>query len=265
MAWKGPSEGVQGGYGGQEIAEAQCAEHQQLRPGTVLSFVLPAYPLAFRPSPAVHESGTSPKALSAGPVPGKCSAACLGTAVRGNYVRMGSSETPRLRAVLFDRDGTLVVDVPYNGDPGLVRAMPGAKAVLDALRARGLAVGVLSNQSGVARGILTETEVASVNARVEEILGPFDVWEVCPHGAADGCRCRKPAPGMVHSACRRLGIQPREAALIGDIGSDVQAAEAAGARGILVPTPATLSEEITDARLVARDLAGAVDLLLEAP
>ena len=161
---------------------------------------------------------------------------------------MGSSETPQLKAVLFDRDGTLVVDVPYNGDPALVRAMPGAKGVLDSLRERGLAVGVLSNQSGVARGILTEAEVASVNARVEELLGPFDVWEVCPHGDADGCPCRKPAPGMVHSACQRLGIHPFEAALIGDIGSDVRAAEAAGARGVLVPTPDTRSEEITSSK-----------------
>jgi D-glycero-D-manno-heptose 1,7-bisphosphate phosphatase len=141
--------------------------------------------------------------------------------------------------------------------------MPGAKDVLDSLRARGLAVGVLSNQSGVARGLLTESQVAGVNARVEELLGPFDVWEVCPHGVADGCPCRKPAPGMVHSACHRLGIQPFEAVLIGDIGSDVEAAEAAGATGILVPTAATRSEEITEAKLVARDLAGAVDLLLE--
>jgi histidinol-phosphate phosphatase family protein len=140
--------------------------------------------------------------------------------------------------------------------------MPGAKGVLDSLRARGLAVGVVSNQSGVARGILTEAEVASVNARVEELLGPFDVWEVCVHGPADGCACRKPAPGMVHSACRRLGIQPAEAGLVGDIGSDVGAAEAAGARGVLVPTQVTRSEEITAAKLVARDLAGAVDLLL---
>lgn len=196
-------------------------------------------------------------------MPGKFFRPCLGTAVRGNYVRMGSSETPQLRAVLFDRDGTLVVDQPYNGDPGLVRAMPGAKAVLDAVRARGLATGVLSNQSGVARGLLTDADVANVNARIEELLGPFDVWEVCPHSAADGCSCRKPAPGMVHSACRRLGIRASETALIGDIGSDVRAAEAAGAMGILVPTPVTRPEEVSEAKLVARDLAGAVAMLLE--
>ncbi|UZX01661.1 HAD-IIIA family hydrolase [Arthrobacter sp. CDRTa11] len=176
---------------------------------------------------------------------------------------MGSSATPQLKAVLFDRDGTLVVDVPYNGDPGLVQPMPGAKDVLDSLRRQGLATGVISNQSGIARGILTAADVAGVNARVEELLGPFDVWEVCPHSEEDGCACRKPAPGMVHIACRKLGIEPSEAALIGDIGSDILAAEAAGARGILVPTAVTRPDEVSRSALVASDLAGAVDLLLE--
>lgn len=176
---------------------------------------------------------------------------------------MGSSVTSKLRAVLFDRDGTLVVDVPYNGNPDLVRPMPGAKAVLDALRAEGIATGVVSNQSGIARGLITAADVSSVNARVDELLGPFDVWEVCPHAEQDGCLCRKPAPGMVHSACRKLGIGESEAALIGDIGADVRAAEAAGATGVLVPTPVTLAQEVADARLVAQDLAGAVLLLQE--
>ena len=176
---------------------------------------------------------------------------------------MGSTETSRLRAVLFDRDGTLVVDVPYNGDPDLVRPMPGAKAVLDALRSDGIATGVVSNQSGIARGMITADDVARVNARVEELLGPFDVWEVCPHAEQDGCPCRKPAPGMVHSACRKLGVSESEAALIGDIGADVKAAEAAGATGVLVPTPVTLAGEVADAPLVAQDLAGAVRLLQE--
>jgi D-glycero-D-manno-heptose 1,7-bisphosphate phosphatase len=180
-------------------------------------------------------------------------------------VDMGSSETSKFRAVLFDRDGTLVVDVPYNGDPALVRPMPGAKAVLDGLRAEGIATGVISNQSGIARGMITEADVAGVNARVEELLGPFDVWEVCPHSEQDGCACRKPQPGMVHSACRKLGIAESEAALIGDIGADVRAAEAAGATGVLVPTPVTRAEEVAAARLVAPDLAAAVGLLQGAP
>jgi HAD superfamily hydrolase (TIGR01662 family) len=171
----------------------------------------------------------------------------------------------KLRAVLFDRDGTLVVDVPYNGDPGKVRPVAGAKAVLDGLRAHGIATGVISNQSGIARGLITADDVEKVNARVEELLGPFDVWEVCPHAEHDGCSCRKPAPGMVHSACRKLGIHESEAALIGDIGADVGAAEAAGATGVLVPTPVTRAEEVAAARLVASDLASAVSLLQELP
>lgn len=171
----------------------------------------------------------------------------------------------KLRAVLFDRDGTLVVDVPYNGDPGKVRPMAGAKEVLDGLRADGIATGVVSNQSGIARGLLSAEDVAKVNARVEELLGPFDVWEVCPHAEQDGCSCRKPAPGMVHSACRKLGIHESEAALIGDIGADVGAAEAAGSIGVLVPTPVTRAGEVAAARLVASDLSSAVRLLQERP
>jgi D-glycero-D-manno-heptose 1,7-bisphosphate phosphatase len=174
---------------------------------------------------------------------------------------MASNVSP-LKAVLFDRDGTLVVDVPYNGDPDEVRPFPGARRVLDELRSRGLATGVLSNQSGIARGILTRWQVESVNARVEDLLGPFDVWEVCPHADEDGCLCRKPAPGMIHSACSRLGFDASEVAFIGDIGSDVEAARAAGARGVLVPTPLTRNEEVAAALEVAADLEQAVALLL---
>src|SRR4051794_24515334 len=84
-------------------------------------------------------------------------------------------------AVLFDRDGTLVDDVPYNGDPVLVRPVPGAREALDRLRSAGLKLGVVTNQSAVARGICGPDDVAAVNARVEELLGPFDTWQVCPH------------------------------------------------------------------------------------
>lgn len=176
---------------------------------------------------------------------------------------MGSSAFPSLRAVLFDRDGTLVRDVPYNGDPLRVQLMPYARESLQQLRARGIATGVLSNQSGIARGILTVAEVLAVNRRVEELLGPFDVWDFCPHLPEDLCRCRKPEPGMIVKACRLLGIAPAEAAYIGDIGSDVAAAEAAGARGVLVPTPVTRAAEVDAAPEVAAHLAAAMGLLLD--
>ena len=167
-----------------------------------------------------------------------------------------------IRAVLFDRDGTLVVDVPYNGDPARVRPLPTASFALGRLRQAGIAVGVVSNQSGIARGLVTRSQVDAVNARVDELLGPFEVWEYCPHAPADHCACRKPQPGMVISACRSLGVDPGETVVIGDIGTDLAAARAAGAHGILVPTPATLVKEIADADMVAGDLADAVELVL---
>ncbi|MCC9305899.1 HAD family hydrolase [Kitasatospora sp. RB6PN24] len=165
-------------------------------------------------------------------------------------------------AVLFDRDGTLIEDVPYNGDPDLVRPMPTALTALTALRKRGVAVGVVSNQSGIARGLLSHADVEAVRQRVEDLLGPFAVWVICPHGAEDGCQCRKPAPGLVLTACRSLGVAPHRAAVIGDIGSDLAAARAAGARGVLVPTAVTRPEEVAGAAECAPDLASAVDLLL---
>jgi histidinol-phosphate phosphatase family protein len=165
-------------------------------------------------------------------------------------------------AVLLDRDGTLVVDVPYNGDPERVRPMPGARAALDRLRAAGVRLAVVSNQSGIARGIVTEDEVAAVNRRVEELLGPLGPWCVCPHGPDDGCTCRKPAPGLVLEAARRLGVAPDRCAVVGDIGADVEAARAVGARGVLVPTARTRREEVDAAPERATDLSRAVDMLL---
>ncbi|WHT15936.1 HAD-IIIA family hydrolase [Crossiella sp. CA-258035] len=164
--------------------------------------------------------------------------------------------------VLFDRDGTLVRDVPYNGDPELVTPMPGAAEALAALRARGVRTGVVTNQSGVARGLLSLAQVAAVHRRIVELLGPFDTWQVCPHGPLEGCRCRKPRPGMVLAACAELGVPPCATVVIGDIESDVRAAQAAGAHGILVPTPVTRAHEVRNAPVVAPDLTAALDLVL---
>ncbi|PWR10743.1 haloacid dehalogenase, partial [Micromonospora acroterricola] len=145
-------------------------------------------------------------------------------------------------AVLLDRDGTLVEDVPYNGDPEKVRPVPGARPALDRLRAEGLRLAVVTNQSGLARDLFTERQMHAVNARIEELLGPFDDWAICPHDETDGCACRKPAPGLVHAAARSLGTTPHRCVMVGDIGRDMTAALAAGATGILVPTPVTRPE-----------------------
>jgi HAD superfamily hydrolase (TIGR01662 family) len=164
--------------------------------------------------------------------------------------------------VLFDRDGTLVHDFPYNGDPDWVRPVDGAKDALDRLRARGVRVGVVSNQSGVARGLITAEQVAACNARLAELLGPFDTVQVCPHGPDDGCTCRKPAPGMVKAACAELDVDPARCVVIGDIGADVDAAVAAGAVGIIVPTPVTRRSEVDAAEHRAATLQQAVDDVL---
>lgn len=166
-------------------------------------------------------------------------------------------------SVLFDRDGTLVHDVPYNGDPERVSPMSGAADALDRLRAAGIPVGVISNQSGVARGSITERQVHAVNRQVDEVLGPFATWQWCPHSPDAGCACRKPAPGMIHTAAAAIGVAPGACVVLGDIGADVEAAKAAGARGMLVPTAATRTEEIDAADEVVGDLTAAVDLILK--
>jgi D-glycero-D-manno-heptose 1,7-bisphosphate phosphatase len=169
-----------------------------------------------------------------------------------------------LRAVLFDRDGTLVHDVPYNNDPELVRPLPGARELLAALRGRGVRCAVVSNQSGVARGLITPDELAAVNARVERLLGPFDAFLHCPHGPEDRCGCRKPAPGMLLEACRRLDVPPAEAVMVGDIGADMEAAAAAGIASVMVPTAVTMQLEVQAAPLVAGSLEELAALLLPA-
>ncbi|MFD8804204.1 D-glycero-alpha-D-manno-heptose-1,7-bisphosphate 7-phosphatase [Streptomyces sp. NPDC059597] len=169
---------------------------------------------------------------------------------------------PPVAAVLFDRDGTLVADVPYNGDPDRVRLLPGARRAADLLRAAGIPTAVVSNQSGVGRGLLTHADVRRVNARADELLGGLGTWLYCPHAPEADCHCRKPRPGLVLRAARALGRAPGECLVIGDIAADLAAARAAGARGILVPNAATRPEEIARAPRTAPDLLTAVLPLL---
>jgi HAD superfamily hydrolase (TIGR01662 family) len=165
-------------------------------------------------------------------------------------------------AVLFDRDGLLIVDVPYNGDPDRVVPMPGAREALDRLRAAGLRLGVVTNQSGLARGRFTRAQLRAVNRRVEDLLGPFGTWQICPHDETAGCGCRKPAPGLVTAAAAALATVPARCVVVGDIGRDMEAAAAAGADGIMVPTPVTRPVEVAAAPSVAADLITAADLIL---
>jgi len=146
--------------------------------------------------------------------------------------------------VLVDRDGTIVIDEPYNGDPAKVQPVPGARAAIDRIRARGLPVGVLTNQSGVGRGLITMQQMEAVNRRIDELLGPFDGWFICPHAPDEACECRKPKPGLLLEAARKFGVEPESIVVIGDSDADIGAARNAGAGAIRIDAQTSLSDAV---------------------
>ncbi len=173
-----------------------------------------------------------------------------------------SDATWEPKAILFDRDGTLIADCHYLKDPEGIIPMPGAHWAVRRVRDAGMAVGVVTNQSGVGRGLMTFEEMTAVNRRVDSLLGPFDYWGVCHHVPEDKCNCRKPASGLVLAAADTLSVRPVDCAVIGDIAADMSAARAAGAKSVLVPTVRTRRSEIRSAYQVAPDILMAVDLVL---
>jgi D-glycero-D-manno-heptose 1,7-bisphosphate phosphatase len=146
--------------------------------------------------------------------------------------------------VLFDRDETIVVDVPFNGDPDKVVPAPDARRLLDRLRAEGLPLAVVSNQSGIGRGLLTREQVDAVNRKIDELLGPFAGFFVCPHAPDDACDCRKPKPKLILDAARALGVDPACCVVVGDRDSDVEAARGAGAIPLKLDGPHGLEEAV---------------------
>ena len=139
-----------------------------------------------------------------------------------------------------------MVDVPYNGDPDRVKPVPGAKESIARLRAAGLPLAIVSNQSGVGRRLISIADVERVNRRVDEMLGPFDGWYYCPHAPHQGCDCRKPQPRLLLEAARVLGVRPREVVVVGDKESDMEAARNAGMTGIYVNGALTLKDAVAE-------------------
>lgn len=137
-------------------------------------------------------------------------------------------------ALFLDRDGTLIVDTGYPRDPDAVVLLDGAAAALRALPAE-VALVIVSNQSGLARGLITPAEAAAVAARVEERFAAegvrFAGVYTCPHGPDDSCRCRKPEPGMLLDAAAELGLDLARSIIVGDKPSDLEAGARAGCRG----------------------------------
>jgi D-glycero-D-manno-heptose 1,7-bisphosphate phosphatase len=147
-------------------------------------------------------------------------------------------------AVLFDRDETIVVDVPFNGDPDRVAPAPNAKALLDRLRRAGLPLAVVTNQSGIGRGLITAEQVDAVNRRIDELLGPFAGFFVCPHAPEDACECRKPKPQLIIEAAHALGVDPACCVVVGDRDGDVEAARNAGAIPLKITGPSGLETAV---------------------
>jgi histidinol-phosphate phosphatase family protein len=169
---------------------------------------------------------------------------------------------PRPGVVLLGRDGILVEEVPYNTDPARVRPLPGVAAALDRLRRCGVRIGVLTYQSGLSRGLVSRSGLRRVHRRIEDLLGRFDLWQVCAHEPSAGCGCRRPEPGLIEEATQRLRIPAERCVVVGDRCADMSAAGAVGASGLLVPSVATRPEEISGAPAVATDLPAAVDWVL---
>jgi D-glycero-D-manno-heptose 1,7-bisphosphate phosphatase len=145
-------------------------------------------------------------------------------------------------AAFLDRDGTILVERHYLADPDAVELLPGAVAAMRDLADAGYALVVVTNQSGIARGLYSEADFHAVQARLDEVLRRHGVHVEavyhCPHHPAytGPCDCRKPKLGMYRRAAAELGVDPATSIYVGDRVRDVVPAIALGGRGFLVRT-----------------------------
>ena len=146
------------------------------------------------------------------------------------------------QAVFLDRDGTVLEDTGYLADPATVRLVSGAIEALRALRDRGYLLVLVSNQSGVARGLITPAQADAVHARLLVELDrhgiALDDVRYCPHAPTARCPCRKPEPGMILASAEALEIDLGSSFLVGDSPEDAGAGKAAGVRTVILGTDA---------------------------
>ena len=151
------------------------------------------------------------------------------------------------RAVFLDRDGTIIEEVGYLDRPERVEFFPWTIDAIRVLNRAGLAVVLVSNQSGIARGFFTDAVVEKVHERMAEMLAAggarIDAYYYCPHhpegsvpGLAKVCECRKPARGLVDRAVTEFGVDPAQSFVVGDRWLDIGLARTVGAKGSLVRT-----------------------------
>lgn len=179
-------------------------------------------------------------------------------------------------AVFLDKDGTVIVNVPYNVDPNLMELMPGVGEGLQRLHAAGFQLVMISNQAGVAYGYFPETALEAVHARVDALLEPYGVrlagFYYCPHhplGQIEAyqchCECRKPMPGMIQRAATELELDLGRSWFLGDILDDVEAGKGAGCRTVLVDAGSETLWQLSPQRTpdyYTYSMQSAVDLIL---
>ena len=147
-------------------------------------------------------------------------------------------------AVFLDRDGTINEEVGYLSDPSQVNLIPGAADAIARLRAAGFKLVVVTNQSGIARGLFTVKELHHVNQALEKLLNEngagIDAFYFCPHHPMHGekvtCECRKPKPGMAIKAAKELDLDLSRSYFVGDKVSDIELGINAGGKTVLVLT-----------------------------
>lgn len=147
----------------------------------------------------------------------------------------------RIKHVFLDRDGTVIKNVPYLGDPAGVEILPGCGQALASLVRAGLDLFLVTNQSGIGRGLFTLEDLLACQDRLHELLAASGVvikeTAFCPHAPENDCQCRKPSLGMWHDLQAQYNLKPEECAMLGDSRADVLFGRQAGfARTILVLT-----------------------------
>jgi D-glycero-D-manno-heptose 1,7-bisphosphate phosphatase len=175
------------------------------------------------------------------------------------------------RAVFLDRDGTINREVDFLSDPSEVELLPGASEAIARLNNGTWLVIVVTNQSGVGRGYFSKETVDSVHHKLQVLLtkdnARLDAVYYCPHHPDDGCKCRKPALGMLQQAVVDYDIDLQRSFVIGDKLSDVEMGKHAGCRSVLVLTgygeKAKNEAKVKGVDFIAQDLPAAVNWILE--
>jgi D-glycero-D-manno-heptose 1,7-bisphosphate phosphatase len=154
-----------------------------------------------------------------------------------------SESFPHIRSIILDRDGVLNEELPDCtpvSEPTLFRWLPGALGGLADLRSLGLRISVATNQSAIGRGLLSEVQLEAVHTEMlghaASTGGSIDAVFFCPHRPDEGCRCRKPAPGLIAAAIAQSGFSANETLVVGDDRRDIDAARRAGAHAALLRT-----------------------------